>query len=297
MQPNNSEHLVYSLPSFKPKIETMPIKPLVKFASKSFTLPDTCVTLRSALDDPRKDLSDIAKLISVDPSLSAKILKLANSALFRFPSQIETVAKALNVIGGEAAYNISIAETANIAFKTFNSSAIDFAEFWKKAVMCGIIAKAIAQQKQIRGSERFFVLGILQGLSELIVASKHIEAYTKFSNDLDDLAPLAKQTKHFGFTFPECSGFIIQEWNLPQSLVLPLQALIHPPKGEMSLEESILYFAISICNYEGKDTEIAKLPQINHQAIETVGLSEEDYDMIMNYSRLETSKIANLISS
>ncbi|WP_412971364.1 HDOD domain-containing protein [Glaciecola sp. MF2-115] len=275
----------------------MPIKPLVKFASKSFTLPDTCVNLRAALDDPTKDLSDIAKLISVDPSLSAKILKLANSALFRFPSQIETVAKALNVIGGEAAYNISIAETANIAFKTFNSPVIDFAKYWKRAVMCGIIAKAIAQQKQIRGSERFFVLGILQGLSELIVASKHTEAYTKFKNDLDETAPLAKQAKHFGFTFPECSGFIIQEWNLPQSLVLPLQKLIHPPKGDMSLEESILYFAISICSFEGKDIEIADLPQINLQAIETVGLSDEDYDMIMNYSRLETSKIANLMSS
>ena len=215
----------------------MPIKPLVKFASKSFTLPDTCVNLRVALDDTKKDLTDIAQLISVDPSLSAKILKLANSALFRFPSQIETVQKALNVIGGEAAYNISIAETANIAFKTFNSSIIDFAEYWQKAVMCGVIAKSIAQQKQSRGSERFFVLGILQGLSELIVASKHTEAYTKYQNDLEISAPLAKQI------------------------------------------------------------DLENLPQINNQAIETVGLSDEDYDMIINYSRLETSNIANLINS
>jgi HD-like signal output (HDOD) protein len=275
----------------------MPIKPLVKFASKSFTLPDTCVNLRVALDDPKKDLTDIAQLISVDPSLSAKILKLANSALFRFPSQIETVSKALNVIGGEAAYNISIAETANVAFKTFNSSVIDFADYWHRAVMCGVIAKSIAQQKQSRGSERFFVLGILQGLSELIVASKHTEAYTKFQNDIDIAAPLAKQKKHFGFTFPECSGLIIQEWNLPQSLVMPLKTLVHPPHDRMNLEESILYVATAICECEGKDVEVQNLPQINLQAIETVGLSDDDYDMIINYSRLETSNIANLISS
>lgn len=275
----------------------MPIKPIVKFASKSFTLPDTCVNLRAALDDPRKDLSDIGQLISVDPSLSAKILKLANSALFRFPSQIETVAKALNVIGGEAAYNISIAETANIAFKAFNSSVIDFAEYWQKAVMCGVVAKSIAQQKQSRGSERFFVLGILQGLSELIVASKHVEAYTKFQNDEVLVAPLFKQKKHFGFTFPECSGFIVEEWKLPSTLVLPLKSLAHPPPLHMNLEESILYLAIAICACEGTDMKVEDLPKINTQVKETIGLSDEDYDMIIKYSRSETMKIANLINS
>lgn len=275
----------------------MSIKPIVKFASKSFTLPDTCVNLRVALDDPRKDLTDIGQLISVDPSLSAKILKLANSALFRFPSQIETVAKALNVIGGEAAYNISIAETANIAFKTFNSSVINFAQYWQKAVLCGVVAKSIAQQKQSRGSERFFVLGILQGLSELIVASKHTEAYTKFQNDLELDVPIVKQKKHFGFTFPECSGMIIQEWNLPQSLIQPLLKLTYPPTERMNLEESILYMAMAICACEGTETEVENLPHINLQAIETIGLNEDDYDMIRSYSRLETSKIANLIGS
>lgn len=275
----------------------MPIKPLVKFASKSFTLPDTCVNLRVALDDTKKDLTDIAQVISVDPSLSAKILKLANSSLFRFPSQIETVPKALNVIGGEAAYNISIAETANIAFKTFNSTTIDFAEYWQKAVMCGVIAKSIALQTQSRGSERFFVLGILQGLSELIVAIKHTDTYTKYKNDLEISAPLAKQKKHFGFTFPECSGLIIEEWSLPQSLFIPLKALKHPPSGRMNLEESIVYLAIAMCECEDKDIDLESLPQINLQAVETVGLSDEDYDMIINYSRVETSNIANLINS
>ncbi|MBF7072071.1 HDOD domain-containing protein [Glaciecola sp. MH2013] len=275
----------------------MSIKPLVKFASKSFTLPDTCVNLRAALDDPKKDLTDIAQLIAVDPSLSAKILKLANSALFRFPSQIETVSKALNVIGGEAAYNISIAETANIAFKTFNTSVMNFSEYWNNAVMCGVIAKSIAQQKQSRGSERFFVLGILQGLSELIVASKHADKYKSFQNDLEAKAPLVKQKDYFGFTFPQCSGQIIQEWKLPQSLVLPLQKLAHPPSEKLQLEESILYVAIAMAICEQKDYELDDLPGFNKQALDTVSLSDDDYDMILNYSRLETSKIANLINS
>jgi hypothetical protein len=65
----------------------------------------------------------------------------------------------------------------------------------------------------------------------------------------------------------------------------------------MNLEESIVYLAIAMCECEGKDIDLESLPQINNQAIETVGLSDEDYDMIINYSRLETSNIANLINS
>ena len=62
----------------------MALEQYVAQATQSFTMPDICIRLRSVLDDPRSDISDIGKLISVDPSLSGKILKLANSALFRF---------------------------------------------------------------------------------------------------------------------------------------------------------------------------------------------------------------------
>jgi hypothetical protein len=92
---------------------------------------------------------------------------------------------------------------------------------------------------------------------------------------------------------------IIEEWNLPRSLVAPLKALSHPQNTKISLEECILYIAMAICECEseGTDVKIENLPQINLQAIETVGLNNEDYDMIKRYSHLETSKIAKLINS
>ena len=56
----------------------------VEYATQSFTLPNICLRLRDVLDDNRSDMDDIARLIGIDPSLTAKILKMANSALFRF---------------------------------------------------------------------------------------------------------------------------------------------------------------------------------------------------------------------
>jgi hypothetical protein len=65
----------------------------------------------------------------------------------------------------------------------------------------------------------------------------------------------------------------------------------------MSLEESILYVAISMVACESIEGELEDMASFNQQALETVGLSDEDYDMILSYSRLETSKIANVINS
>jgi HD-like signal output (HDOD) protein len=129
------------------------------------------------------------------------------------------------------------------------------------------------------------------------LASKHSESYTKYINDQAFVAPLAKQQSHFGFTFPECSGHIIKEWKLPDSLVLPLQKLQHPASQKINLEESILYVAMSMVACEGIDGDLEDMASFNKQALETVGLSDEDYDMILSYSRLETSKIANVINS
>jgi hypothetical protein len=75
--------------------------------------------------------------------------------------------------------------------------------------------------------------------------------------------------------------------------------LSHPQNKQMNLDECILYVAMAICDCgsEGPDVRIENLPQINLEALETVGLNNEDYDMIMGYARLETSKIAKLINS
>jgi len=179
----------------------MSIAPLIKYANKSFTLPDTCLRLRKLLDDPRAGVKEMAQVMSVDPSLSAKVLRLANSALFRFPSQITSVPKALSIIGGEAAYNISMAETANLAFRSFSSSLLGFDSFWEKSVLTGLIARCIAQQMQQRGSERFFVMGILMQLSELVCATKLEEKYKKYLTKGAETLPLEAQKNIFGFTF------------------------------------------------------------------------------------------------
>lgn len=274
----------------------MSITPIVKYATKSFTLPDTCVRLRSMLDDPMSSIDDMAKVMSVDPSLSAKVLKLANSALFRFPSQVSSVPKALSIIGGEAAYNISMAETANLAFKSFASSNIDFKQFWHKAIMTGLIAQSLVQQKNIRGSERYFVVGILHHLSELVCATKLPEKYSIYKSRLgDDILPMHEQQAVFGFTFAKCSGFILQSWNLPESIAEPLLTTELNTDVISQFEQAVVYISAAMAHFEiGR--EIFEKDELSNIIIETIGLNDYEYDIIFEFAQSESIKIASVLS-
>ncbi|WP_395344712.1 HDOD domain-containing protein [Ningiella sp. W23] len=269
----------------------MSVASIVKLASQSFTLPHTCVRLQTLLDDPKSDIDDLAQVMSLDPSMTAKVLKLANSALFRFPAQVSSVPKALSIIGGEAAYNISMAETANNAFRAFDSSLIDFEKFWYKAVLSGLVAKALAQQKQVRGSERYFVLGILQHLSELICAAHMPEKYINYLELSDTILPAQAQVEVFDFTFAQCSGLILEKWNLPESLHLPLSQvdLSHSPL--QSFEASILYTSQIMAHFED-GRGVTSHQGVCSETLKMIGLQEYEYDIIIEFALAESLKIA-----
>jgi len=273
----------------------MSLEKFVSFAVKSFTLPDVCVRIRTVLDDPRSSAEDIGELISIDPSLTAKVLRLANSSLFRFPSQIDSVTKAVNVIGGEALYNLVIAETASSAFRSFENELIDLDKHWHASVYCGMVAKSIAKRLNIRGAERFFVMGILHNLSELVVAKRAPKHYEKYiSSDKSELPP-ARQLQHFGFTFSNCSGMILQDWKLPVGLFYPVTHINDESKQKTDIDVCVLALANRITiaqhdkeSYGGIELFTPEMANTLHFDMEIIGNSIE-------YAELETAKIVSLI--
>jgi HD-like signal output (HDOD) protein len=256
----------------------MSLEKFVSFAAKSFTLPDVCVRIRTVLDDPRSSAEDIAELISIDPSLTAKVLRLANSSLFRFPSQINSVPKAVNVIGGEALYNLVIAETASSAFKTFESEFIKIDAHWHASVYHGMVAKSIAKRLNIRGAERFFVMGILQNLSELVVAKKASKRYEKYC------------------TFSHCSGMILKNWNLPVGLFYPVTYMHEEARYKTDTDICVLALASRITASQHDKERYDGIELFTPEMANTLSFDMEIIGNSIEYAEQETAKIVALIN-
>ncbi|CAB9494946.1 MULTISPECIES: HDOD domain-containing protein [Alteromonas] len=273
----------------------MPLDKYVSYAAKSFTLPDICVRLRSTLDDPRSSIEDIAVLVSADPSLTAKVLRLANSSLFRFPSQIASLTKAINVIGGEALYNLVIAETATTAFKHFDTLLIDLDKHWHASVYCGMVAKSLAMRLNIRGAERFFVMGILQNLSELIIAKKEPKRYDDYRQAQKSELPHIEQLAHFGFTFAHCSGIILEKWHLPIGLYYPISFMNEEAKYASDVDICVLALASRITLSQLDKESYADIELFTPEIANTVSLDMEVISNSIEYAEQETAKIVSLI--
>ena len=99
-----------------------------------FALPDTCLKIKEIIDDEISDIEEIAALISYDPVLSSKLLRLANSALYNFPKQVETVQKAVQVLGDAQVYNLVVASGVADAFSQLKPDVIALDKFWEHSI-------------------------------------------------------------------------------------------------------------------------------------------------------------------
>ena len=127
----------------KPEIDT---EKLIKEIKQLVSLPSVCIKVNHMVDDEKCSAADIGKVISNDVSLSARLLKIANSAFYAFPSKIETISRAVPIIGGDELRALVLA-TATI--ETFDNIPIDVASmesFWRHSLQTAIVSRLIAKK-------------------------------------------------------------------------------------------------------------------------------------------------------
>lgn len=273
----------------------MKLEQFVNHATDAFSLPDICLKLRELLQDSRSDASDIAKLISIDPALTAKVLKLANSALFRFPSQIDSITKAVSIIGGEALYNLVIAEVAKTAFISFDNEAMNISQHWQQSVHFGMLTKHLAKALRIRGTERFFVSGILCQLSDIVIAKYATDTYLDYKKDNSDALPWEKQVHYFGFEFSRCSGAIMQAWNLPEVLTFPVLNLHDSELHSSERDIALMYTALRVDLIKSEPEHYGDLPIFTPQVAKRLPLTKQDIDEATEFAAQESLSMASLI--
>ncbi|WP_297821008.1 HDOD domain-containing protein [uncultured Paraglaciecola sp.] len=269
---------------------------IARVASQSFTLPDICQRIRAMLDDGRSDFEDISQFIALDPSLSSKLLKLANSPLFRFESQIDSLTKAVNIIGGEALYNLFVAETASSAFEHFSNDVIDLKKFWLQSIYAALVAKHLTKMVKIRGSERFFLLGLLHNLGELLVAVQAPNLAIKCSKYDEKTSPWKLQRQVLGFDYAECSAKLMEFWHLPSQLYIPVMELHNENKALEHKEVAIIYTAVRAGVAMTNDNFYSASQLISTLVLKHLNLDQEDLSDAIKFAYMEADGVLAAMS-
>ncbi|WP_438862835.1 HDOD domain-containing protein [Neptunicella sp.] len=262
-----------------------------KNVTESFALPDICTRIKELLEDNCSTADDIAEVVALDPSLSIKLLKLANSALYNFPSAINTIGKAVNVIGGKALYSLVITETASSAFRHFENNAINLERFWQQSVYCSLIAKELASQAKLKDIERYFLLGLLHNFGELAVAVQSPEKAMLCEQYTEKMKPWQQQRTILGYTYANVSAEILKLWGLPEELYRPIEHFNEVMYALDDQDTAILNAASRIALSIIHPEKYSQTKILNPEIIKSFGLHAEDVVEATQYARMEAYNI------
>ena len=116
------------------------------------------------LEDPNTTANDLGRVIGRDTGLTARLLKIVNSAFYGFQSRIETVSRAVTIIGMRELRGLVLAASAIEAFSKVPNKVLNMANFWRHSVYCGVVAQLLAERSNVLHAERLFVAGLLHDI-------------------------------------------------------------------------------------------------------------------------------------
>ena len=270
-----------------------------EYAAKAetlFVLPDSVTQLKACMDDEAASIEDVGNIVLTDPALTAHMLKVANSALYRFPKKIDTVSKALQVIGTRAAYDLALAYGVSFAFKETSTEIIDLDKYWEQSICCGLLAKHIADFHNHRESERFFVAGLLHNIGELVVSTVSPDMAGKCVQISKDITPPQLQLGVLGFYYSSLSAELLKSWNLPESIWQPLSELHAGETHSLSRDAQILRLAYFLSLDNVNNDIYAAYENITEDMHKRLDMESEDLEDALDSTNLQCISLMSLFS-
>jgi HD-like signal output (HDOD) protein len=215
------------------------------------SLPAIFYQFKQAIDDPESSFDEIGGIVGNDPGLTARILKIVNSAFFGFPQQVETISHAISIIGREQLNDLVLSTVVMDQFENIPQDSMYMESFWKHSIACGLSARNLALLNGEDNPERFFVAGLLHDIGRLIISLKLPFKVLEVSlrcKSKDETLHKA-EFEAMGFTHADVGGELMRTWKLPKALEEAV-AFHHSPAEatEFSLEASMIHVAETIAN-------------------------------------------------
>ena len=207
--------------------------------------PEICIKLEQLLNDDTASTDDFGDIIALDPSLTARVLKLANSAHYSFAGRIDTVSRAISILGTTELTSLCYAVSGVATFSKISNDLTNVRIFWQHAAYCALLAKALARKCNVLHPERFFVAGMLHDVGTLVLQHRYPEECAHIISEADGSESRISELEYdtFGFNHAELGARILEQWNLPDTLCT---ALRHHHDGYMTADmrdAAIMYVA------------------------------------------------------
>ncbi len=239
---------------------------------------------------------NLTQLISLDPYLSASILKIANSALYARRSEIKNLDTAVNLIGFNKIKTMVLLLAGASLFKK-NSNAYFYQLFWQHSIISALICKEISGIiGQEKNSDLYFTAALIHRIGEVPLYLSDTEKYLELikENINGDFILSKLETEKFNANSCQIGGALLEHWGFPQSL-------IDSAKSKSTTNDkntSLLVDSVTISDYITIQMNFG-IPEYIEETklqnlIKITNLKKEDYEYFISELFLEKIKKSSL---
>ena len=181
------------------------------------SLPHILVKLMEACHDESGSIGDIADILTNDPSLCTKVLRLVNSAYYGLGSRVESIDQAVAFLGTNAVKNIAICSSVYQAFSSRKgSNAFNLKIFWWHSLKCALLARIFAKEISFGSPDEAFVAGLLHDIGKLVLWVNFSDKYTELIKKYENLPEmLAAGERQLGATHSQIGAWLMDRWKFP----------------------------------------------------------------------------------
>jgi len=256
--------------------------------------PQICLKVLEIIQDENFTLHDLAQVISADPSLSANLLRVANTPHYNHSGHISSVEKAVAVLGVNAVKIIALSFVAYTEFQTDTANSFESDLFWRRALTSAVAAEQISLS-QGGSSGDIFLIALLQDIGCLMINNWRPQEYRNLIKSIGDdtSSQLKLEQELFGFDHSTIGSELLKSWNYPEELYMPLRfhhsrdtAPLHYRTHIHILEAANLLSAFYNDNHNAVKIKLAK--QILHN---NLGIEEHALEHLIDSIALKSREM------
>jgi HD-like signal output (HDOD) protein len=209
------------------------LKKIQAYIARMPSLSTTTVKVLETCNNPRASASDLKRVISLDPVLTGRVLKLINSAYYSLAIPVTSLTRAIIMLGLNTVKNLALSSAilknmkGNSPIRAFSTE-----EFWTHCLSVGVVAKLISVIREMAPMEQetFFVAGLLHDLGKIPLINQFPAEYEQVLeiSQKDHDALHESEDRLLGIDHCAVGGMIAKKWRLGTTLVRSLAHHHHP---------------------------------------------------------------------
>ncbi|MFH2058661.1 MAG: HDOD domain-containing protein [Pseudomonadota bacterium] len=259
------------------------------------TLPIVINKIISAASDNQTTTQALGEVISYDQAMTSKLLKLSNSMYYAQTTKVETIERAIAVIGFDEIIGIALGMKILSSFKDASGSKIDLTNLWTHSIGVATASQELAKRTNTVIAGKIFIPALLHDIGKVIFSVYFNDEYIKvYQYALEKEKPLYfAESAFFKLNHAILSALLMKRWHFPQSIILPCRFHHNPDSAPIQFKPQA--FIINLADYVTQKAGIGHtgilVSMDLKNSMRMMGLNQSKLDLIIDQLRRKKEEI------